>query len=71
MPKYNVELATFGTATFKDVEADSEDEAIELATDGNLSYQHAWEYGHLVTGSGDDAEATELPKSDEQVAEES
>ncbi len=61
MPKYNVELATFGTATFKGVEANSEAEAIELATDGNLPYQHAWEYGHLVGGCGDDAEETELP----------
>lgn len=66
MPKYNVDIATNGTATFYDIEADSEEEAIAKARaaiedDGRDPDYHTWEWGHLSNGDGDDAEATELP----------
>lgn len=74
MPKYNVDIATNGTATFYDIEADSEEEAVKKAWEamegGRDPDEHTWEYGHLFEGCGDAAEATELTTttSDEGVS---
>lgn len=65
MPRYNVDIATHGTVTFHDIEADSEGEAVTKGwaamNEGREPDEHSWEYGHMVQGCGDDADATELP----------